>query len=824
MVGPIRWSAACRAGWTAVALATLAVGYGAGRARAQEPAPKAEPPQADAPETNAPKADAPAAALKPDVTELYNRPGDDPPKPFVPQNPQTVEDRKRIEAVRLYTAARALEDRRAFADAADALLEAYKLDPDSVAIARRLSRLYVGPLARPDLAVDYGKRALAADPSDSETLERLFQFHLQRNDLRACESLLQEVLANPKLEAHSPARTVAWFDLGRLYSSGLNEPEKAADAYAKVMVELDDKASMKLAPADVTRILGNEPAVTYLSFGVVFLAAKRDDLAVRAFERGLVYDDTNPQIPLLLAETYLKSNQGDKALALVDRYIKRQPKGVEAYELLAKVLKALNQEDRITPRLEEAAGRDPKNVPLQYVLADRYRETGQVDKAEALYKGLLASQPDPLTYRALAASLLKRKKAGDLLKVLCEAIGRPQGFEAVMPQLQAVATDDALAEELLDEGLKQLSATPPGLPQAPAFTVLSIIANPDRGDQKTPRLERLLKLQRLMLDRSPNPKLYLEVVDTQRRLDQFGDAAATLEEMFAKYPSERKARYLFFLASFYRKTDRDAKALETAREAVKIEPTDPDTQAQAANLLAELGQIDEAVPLFQKLIKDEPGNPMYEFMFGGLLAKYGRNEEAVKFFKEMLDRNAGKDEIAKLIRSNLSIVYVNQGDYAKGEAELETVLERFPEDPGVNNDLGYLYADQGKNLEKAEAMIRKALKEDPDNFAYLDSLGWALFKQGKLKEAVEPLEKAVELHKEAEKRGLSSPDATLPDHLGDVYLQMREVEKARTWWREAEQAAARSTPPDKRLDEIRKKLASLDALEEEPKPSTGQTP
>ncbi|WP_165250577.1 tetratricopeptide repeat protein [Paludisphaera soli] len=817
MVGPIRWSATCRAGWTAVALAAWTVGPGAGRARAQEAKPEAEAP--------APKGAAPAeAAPRPDVTELYERLGDDPPKPFVPQNPQTVEDRKRIEAVRLYTAARALEDRRAFADAADVLQEAYKLDPESTAIARRLSRLYVGPLARPDLAVEFGKKALTAEPGDTDTLERLFQFHLQRNDLRACETLLQEVLANPKLEPHSPGRIVAWFELGRLYSTGLSDPEKAADAYAKVMAELDDKESNKLAPADVARILGNEPASTYRDFGIVFLAAKRDDLAVKAFERGLVYDDSNPQIPLLLAETYLKANQGDKALALVDRYIKRQPQGVEAYELLAKVLKALNQEDQITPRLEEAAQRDAKNVPLQYVLADRYRETGQVDKAEALYKGLLASQPNPQTYRALAASLLKRKKPGDLLKVFCEAIGRPQGFEAVMPQLQAVATDDAMAEELLDEGIKLLSADPPALPQAPAFTVLSIIANPDRGDQKAPRLERLLKLQRLMLERSPNPKIYLEVVDTQRRLERFGDAAETLEQMLAKYPGERKPRYLFFLASFYRKTDRAEKALEIARESVKIEPTDSETRAQAANLLAELGKIDEAVPIFEKLIKDEPGNPMYEFMLGGLLTKYGRNDEAAKFFQEMLTRNAGKDEIAKLIRSNLSIVYVNQGDYAKGEAELETVLQQFPEDPGVNNDLGYLYADQGKNLEKAEAMIRKALKEDPDNFAYLDSLGWALFKQGKYQEAVEPLEKAVELHKEAEKRGLSSPDATLPDHLGDVYLQLREVEKARTWWREAEQAAARSEPPDKRLEEIRKKLASLDSLEQGPMPSTGQTP
>ena len=49
----------------------------------------------------------------------------------------------------------------------------------------------------------------------------------------------------------------------------------------------------------------------------------------------------------------------------------------------------------------------------------------------------------------------------------------------------------------------------------------------------------------------------------------------------------------------------------------------------------------------------------------------------------------------------------------------------------MNNDLGYLYAEQGKNLEKAETMIRKAVADEPENSAYLDSLGWVLFKRGK---------------------------------------------------------------------------------------------
>ena len=79
----------------------------------------------------------------------------------------------------------------------------------------------------------------------------------------------------------------------------------------------------------------------------------------------------------------------------------------------------------------------------------------------------------------------------------------------------------------------------------------------------------------------------------------------------------------------------------------------------------------------------------------------------------------------------------------RGEDILENFLAENPDDIGVNNDLGYLYADQGKNLEKARKMIQKAVDAEPENAAYLDSLGWVLFKLGNYKEAISWLTKAT---------------------------------------------------------------------------------
>src|SRR5262249_23786746 len=160
---------------------------------------------------------------------------------------------------------------------------------------------------------------------------------------------------------------------------------------------------------------------------------------------------------LYLARALLKSGKGEEALRLVEGYLKRQPQGPESYDLLGQILTELHRAQEITPRLEAAARTDSKNVQLQYILADHYRANGQVERAEQMYKTLLATQPTTQGYGALAASLFKRKKTTELLKVMAEALTKQGGAEAIAPQLEAIERDPAYAEEVLDAGLKLLS-------------------------------------------------------------------------------------------------------------------------------------------------------------------------------------------------------------------------------------------------------------------------------------------------------------------------------------------------------------------------------
>ena len=88
------------------------------------------------------------------------------------------------------------------------------------------------------------------------------------------------------------------------------------------------------------------------------------------------------------------------------------------------------------------------------------------------------------------------------------------------------------------------------------------------------------------------------------------------------------------------------------------------------------------------------------------------------------------------------------------------------------NFLGYNYVEQDKNLGDAERLIKRAIKIDPANGAYIDSLGWLYFKKNRFNEAKKTLEKAASLME----------DPVIYEHLGETYLKLKDIDKAKLNW------------------------------------------
>ncbi len=124
----------------------------------------------------------------------------------------------------------------------------------------------------------------------------------------------------------------------------------------------------------------------------------------------------------------------------------------------------------------------------------------------------------------------------------------------------------------------------------------------------------------------------------------------------------------------------------------------------------------------------------------------------------------------------LGAVLERQKLHDEAEAAFREALKLQPDSAPVLNYLGYMNADRGVKVEEGLQLIQKAVEVDPENGAYLDSLGWALYRLGRYPAAEDALRRAVS------KQGVN---AVILDHMGDVLDKRGSKKEALEFWKKA---------------------------------------
>lgn len=243
--------------------------------------------------------------------------------------------------------------------------------------------------------------------------------------------------------------------------------------------------------------------------------------------------------------------------------------------------------------------------------------------------------------------------------------------------------------------------------------------------------------------------------------------------------------------------------------------------------LAKQDKMDQAMKLVNGLVKAESKHDGWWFLrlMGRLQHEAEQFDEAATTYENVLERigkdkhldEREKDGFIQEVRSALSEVYTELNQVDKATEQLKALLKEKPDDPRYNNDLGYLWADHDMNLAEAEKLIRKAIEEDrklrqaepdwvaeedKDEPAYLDSLGWVLFKRKKYEEAKKYLLRAVQ--------GAEEPDVETLGHLGQAYEALGEIADAKKAYRDAIEAAGPRKHDQDRKASIEIKQKALD--------------
>jgi Flp pilus assembly protein TadD len=264
-------------------------------------------------------------------------------------------------------------------------------------------------------------------------------------------------------------------------------------------------------------------------------------------------------------------------------------------------------------------------------------------------------------------------------------------------------------------------------------------------------------------------------------------------------------------------------ALSYLNLAARLDPDREDIWIQMGDVYANMGDPDNARTAFSRVKAGSSASALARSRLAWSFQSAGEHDKALKLAEEAAaqgDRNALVN-YADILRANerysesavlldriiqmdgqkpdwrllylRAVARERSGDWAGAEADLLVALKMQPDEPELLNFLGYSWIDRGERLAEATAMVQKAVAANPRSGAMIDSLGWAYFRLGDYRNAVENLEQAVLLE---------PADPDINDHLGDAYWQVGRRIEARFQWTRALQLK----PSDSLKQKIERKL------------------
>ncbi len=654
------------------------------------------------------------------------------------------------------------------------LQKAVEGDPSAAAPQRELAKLYA-ELGRDPAAIRAAEAVLKVDPTDGETARLL-------GSLYSGARLHADAVRAYKLAAKSASfpdpvtRLTLLKELARA-ADAAKDSASAEQARRDALKAIEQSRAKLLKPELFSpQELERERGKLYEGIGNALAASKDFTGASAAFEAAadIFADRKGANDPSGVARLHWNrsgslqlAGEPAKALVELEKCLAKQPTGFAPYERFVQLYTALKKTDELPEQLERLAEANPKNRAPVWLGAAATLEKRPANGNPAFRK-LLATGTTAEEYRTLARAHREANRPQELFEFLDKLFraARPESYESEDPpkiepparpaeaveraRLLSAAVKD-LRPEFTARLIEQFSnevrlGTWSGSPDT--LELLSELSTRDKLAR--PFTDALGKLARQKSNVQTTGVL-LRQLTNQRRWRELATAAEELKEV-------RKAKGVFIYYSIganvalaYAELNQERKALEALVQA----GTGYYADGIRIQVLLKLEKPTEALAHCEKVLaKERPMGDDYRRM---KLAQSGALDALKRF--------------------------------AEAEAILRELLDNDPDDAMLLNNLGYHLADENRKLPEAEKLIRRAIELDKfarikngdpeaESGGYADSLGWFLFRRGKLKEAREQLEFAA-------KSGEESPSPVVWDHLGDVAFRQGDTKRALEAWTKA---------------------------------------
>jgi len=611
------------------------------------------------------------------------------------------------------------------------------------------------------------QEAVRLNPKDAKSLHALAAFYEQTNQGGKAVATLKRIVESVDSKDFSARESLIRSLLGGNDVENRAANLKTARRHVAELRRLGAPANIVIRSEAWLRMANESP--------------KDRDAALQRFRDAL--DKLTVQYPkdvdtaLDLAQSYYFERNYQQALARIDRVLTAVPDAVRARELRARVLaKLMRYADAIAVWKGLLAER-PRNAEWLTQLADVAMDAGEYT---------LAAE----TCRKLADREDLKDGRGIYRYGLVEALVAAKEWDAAIR-----ASREWLDSDPENEMLRRRH-----------IAILDLAGRPEDG----------LILAESWLKAKPNdPVARSCVAERLVALKRFNEANRRALGWLAARPEDINSMRILIDVLM------EGKQYDEAMEIYGSCVDDPQLHdryvSEYARDLRRARRMDESIKFWEDLTR---GEPRVDFQ-NGLVRAYmdaRRWTDAERVVEKMMgddvaNMNAGKPYSLRAVVGGyrmLATIYQYSGRAAKCHEALEKVLNLIPvessEYVGACNDLGYLWSDSGVNLERAEQLTRIAAAEEPRYSAYLDSLGWVLYKQGKNDEAVRFLGRAAE-------RSVA-PDAVILEHHGDALCRSGDLKGAEKRWREALKAVDEQDEPltPEHDDVVRRCRQKLDTL------------
>ena len=610
--------------------------------------------------------------------------------------------------------------------------------PPGAALATQLAedptgihRLLIETLIRQnklDAALSEAVKTVAAAPDDPRPLASLIEVYRARKEMPKAVEAAETFVAGHKDDQVGVLALI----------EALAEVGRVDDAVARATAFLEAHTDDVKVREEVVRI---------------YREAGRAEEAEK-FARGESGGEGQREFPaygvaMALLEMYANSGDKAKALELAEEILRQNAVELNAaVAVITQLIKCLPPEE-CDKFCAEYSRQYPEDLRIPYAYAQLLKSRGEGDRAGALFVQM--AERGAHFGDAYEAAALYLAGKGEILRAMKLYLsGVDSGFvahpEGLVPTLVEAAEKPAEVAAELAAGSEDYATAQTTLYELVAGLYL------DAGDDAAAEAAYRKALE------SPMPLLidYAGLALALYRQEKTPEAIALVEDLM------RKGRGA------------------------------PPLVRMLVGMLTRDGRYTEAQALAQRLVLEAPTDIENRMSLVSALTERGDYASAERELATAQELAEGDAEALKRVRYMLGYVYDEQDKDDLAVEAWRAVLAVDPNDADSNNALGYHYADRGVNLEEAKALVEKALFAEPDNGAYLDSLGWVYYKMGDMPAAVGALTRAAAAEK----------DAVILEHLGDASLAAGDRPAALSAWRGA--LAAR--PKDKDRSRIEEKL------------------